>query len=70
MLHKPDFLPALSEHLKANGIDVGNLMLSIKSYMMENQAPDHYEQPFDFIESMSYFEAVEPFLTLLENESE
>jgi hypothetical protein len=45
-------------------------MLSIKSYMMENQAPDHYEQPFDFIESMSYFEAVEPFLTLLENESE
>lgn len=64
----PDFIPALSEHLSSDGIDVKALLRSISDYLRDFPKPDHYEDPFDFIEAMDYKEKIEPFLKVLNNE--
>lgn len=64
----PDFIPALSEHLSSEGIDVKALTKSLSNYMRHFPTPDHYEEPFDFIEAMNYREKIEPFLEVLKDE--
>lgn len=61
MLEYPD----VAEYLKNEGISPDTLKALLERYTAEFPKPDHYVEPFEYIEAITVYDTIEDFKKLL-----
>ncbi|GGD45053.1 hypothetical protein GCM10011514_06350 [Emticicia aquatilis] len=68
MYAKPDSIPSATEFLKSEDIETDVLESALLNFLFYCPIPDHFEDPYDYILAMSYYEVISSFLEILQNE--
>lgn len=68
MYAKPDSIPSVTEFLNSENIETDVLESSLLNFLFYCPVPDHFEDPYDYILAMSYYEVIQSFLEIIQNE--
>lgn len=68
MYAKPDSIPPVTSFLKSEDIKTGVLEFALFAYLSACEMPDHYEDPYEYIEAVSYIETIQAFVEILKHE--
>jgi hypothetical protein len=57
--------PSVTAYLESEGICPQTLKKLLDYYLAEFPKPDHYEEPFEYLEAITVFDKIEDFKKLL-----